>query len=48
MLYDTNKDFREYVDRYAAHYQSGGTISVTEALSHMVVKEVANFYINNH
>lgn len=43
-LYFTNKDFHEYVDKYSQHYQSGKKISVSEALEHEIVKEVAKQY----
>lgn len=43
-LYATNKDFKTYVDRYSSKYQSGGSISVSEALMHLIVHEVAEQY----
>ena len=38
-LYETNEDFRGYVDRYAAH----NGISVSEALSQSIVWEYAEY-----
>ena len=40
-LYETNKEFQEYVDRYAAHYIEGRSISVAEALTHKIVAHYA-------
>lgn len=37
-LYETNKDFREYVDKYCAKHK----VTVEEALTHDIVKAVAN------
>ena len=36
-LYNNNADFREYVNRYCKTYK----LTVEEALSHRIVKEVA-------
>lgn len=43
-LYEKNKDFREYVDRYSRKYMEGRSIPVEEALEHEVVKRVAEQY----
>ena len=43
-LYAANKDFREYVDKYRTKYQQGGGISLKEALTHLIVHEVAEQY----
>ena len=40
-LYNTNKDFRDYVDRYCRKHQ----ISVEEAVMHEIVKEVGKMYM---
>lgn len=40
-LYDRNKDFREYVDRYCRKHQ----ISVEEAVLHEIVKGVGKMYM---
>lgn len=40
-MYLGNADFRAYVDKYAKQYNEGKSISVEEALDHMVVKEYA-------
>ena len=45
-LYNENKDFREYVDKYSAHHETGKPISVEEALTHLIVKNVAEEYVN--
>lgn len=39
--YQKDARFRAYVDRYASGYQSGGRISVEEALRHRIVRLVA-------
>lgn len=43
-LYDTNKEFREYVNRYAICNH----ISVEEALTHALVAEYANYIQSQH
>ena len=43
-LYASNKDFREYVDKYANCYQQGGKLTISEALRHKIVKDVAKHY----
>ena len=45
-LYQTNKDFKQYVDKYIAHHMETKPISVEEALKHNLVKEVADMYCN--
>ncbi len=45
-LYNENKDFNEYVDKYSAHHEIGKPISVEEALTHLIVKNVAEEYVN--
>lgn len=40
-LYNTNKDFRTYVDRYCKKHQ----IPVEEAVQHELVKEVGKMYM---
>lgn len=42
-LYETNQDFKEYVDRYCMKHK----ITVEEALTHELVKEVGLMYENN-
>lgn len=39
-LYDNNKDFKQYVDKYANQRK----LSIEEALSHALVKEVGKVY----
>lgn len=39
-LYQTNKNFREYVDRYSKKHD----ISKYEAMSHKLVQGVAEYY----
>ena len=43
-LYETNKEFKQYVDKYAEHYNGINGIPVEEALRHELVKNVALFY----
>lgn len=43
-FYNTNSDFRGYVDRYSKKYVEGRSITVEEALQHAQVKEVAEYY----
>lgn len=40
-LYEKNKDFRDYVDRYSRKYVDGKSIPVEKALEHEIVKRVA-------
>jgi hypothetical protein len=40
-LYNRNSDFRKYVNAYADKYNEGKSISVYDALEHLIVKEVA-------
>ena len=42
--YRQDKRFRQYVDKYASGYQSGGRISVEDAMKHALVREVADYY----
>lgn len=39
-FYNTNKDFREYVDKYCRKHKC----TVEEALTHVIVKEVEKLY----
>ena len=39
-FYENNKDFKEYVDRYAAQRK----ITVDEALTHAMVREAYDYY----
>ena len=43
-FYNTNKDFRDYVDRYSRKYMEGKSIPVEDALEHAVVRQVAEQY----
>ena len=43
-LYETNPDFRSYVDTYSHSYRH--RITADEALSHALIKEVAKQYEN--
>ena len=38
-LYNTNKDFHAYVDRYCKNHNEGRSITVEEALKHKLVQE---------
>ena len=46
-LYQTNKDFQKYVDGYCKNYNESRSITVDEALSHVLVGEVAEMYVGN-
>lgn len=39
-FYNTNPDFKDYVDKYCTKHQIG----VEEALEHKLVKEVSEYY----
>ena len=41
---NSNADFRNYVDLYSAHYTQGLSISIDEALSHEIVRQVCKQY----
>ena len=43
-FYNSNDDFRNYVDMYSAHYTQGLSISVDDALSHEIVRQVYKRY----
>lgn len=40
-LYDSNKDFRTYVDKYTQSYH----LSRSQAFDHLLVRIVAKYYI---
>lgn len=41
-MYEQNMDFKMYVNRYCAKHQ----IPVNEALAHVMVRDVADYYLN--
>lgn len=41
-LYNSNKDFKEYMDRFI---HNNPEYSLTEALNHKIVKDIAEYYI---
>ena len=41
-MYEQDEDFKRYVDKYCTKHQ----ISVDEALSHVIVQDVASNYLN--
>ena len=43
-FYESNKDFKDYVDRYSQKYYKGSRITVEEALTHAQVREAAKYY----
>ena len=43
-FYGSNKDFRDYVDRYCKNYVEGRSITVEEALEHEQIRLVAEQY----
>lgn len=42
-MYETNTDFKDYVDRLAKNYNEGHSITVLEALQMAVVNDYANY-----
>lgn len=42
-MYEEDKDFKEYVDRFAAHYNEGRSITVLEALQMQIVMDYAKY-----
>ena len=42
-MYEEDKDLKEYVDRFAAHYNEGRSITVLEALQMQIVKDYAEY-----
>lgn len=42
-LYQTNKDFKDYVDRYCKNHNEGRSITLEEALTHKVVQDYAEW-----
>ena len=40
-IYESNQEFHDYVDNYARERQ----ILVVEALTHKMIEEVANYYL---
>ena len=43
-MYETNQDFKRYVDEYSNKYNEGKSIPVSEALTHKIVEEVSEHY----
>ena len=37
-MYETNQDFKRYVDGYSAKHNEGKSIPVSEALTHKIVE----------
>ena len=42
-MYEEDKDFKEYVDRFAKHYNEGRSITVLEALQMKIVNDYAKY-----
>lgn len=42
-MYEEDKDFKEYVDKFANHYNEGRSITVLEALQMQIVKDYAKY-----
>lgn len=42
-LYNTNPEFKEYVDHLAKHYNEGRSITVDECLQLAIVKDYAEY-----
>lgn len=43
-MYETNQDFKRYVDGYSKRHNEGKSIPVSEALTHKIVEEVSEHY----
>ena len=43
-LYENNKEFRDYLDRYVKKYSNGKPIDIKDAFEHIIVKNVAREY----
>ena len=43
-LYNENDDFKKYVDHYAKNHTQSESISVSEALTHIIVQETGKQY----
>lgn len=41
-MYEQEEDFKRYVDRYCAKHH----IPVEEALTHVIVQDIASYYLN--
>ena len=44
-VYETNENFKAYVNHYARFFSEGKSITVEEALTHKIVGEVAAQYL---
>lgn len=42
-MYEEDQEFKEYVDRFATHYNEGRSITVLEALQMQIVNEYAEY-----
>ena len=42
-MYEEDKDFKEYVDGFAKHYNEGRSTTVLEALQMQIVNEYAEY-----
>lgn len=45
-LYEENEDFRHFVDAYSNHYFFGRSIDVSEALTHAIVRQYAQYILD--
>ena len=44
-LYESNADFRRYVDHYCQNYVEGKKITVEEALEHKMIRQYAEWLV---
>lgn len=42
-FYESDKDFRRYVDAYCANYECANKLTVEQALEHVIVKNYAKY-----
>lgn len=47
-LYNENKEFKQYVNKYCENYHEGKSIQVEEALKHKLIIEVADLYYSGY
>lgn len=43
-LYESNMNFRNYVNKYCRNYSEGKSIAVEEALQHEIVRQTGEMY----
>lgn len=45
ILYQSNAEFKEYVDKYSRNYNEGKSIPVDIALTHRIVRDYAEWLL---